>query len=194
MIKAFRGHITHIYILPAVLWGCFFVGSCVNDENEVRQLFSKKTGVDEATGLDSYMSQGGKMKARLTAPRMLRYLEDTLPRVEIPNTLHVDFYDDSLKIESKLDARYARYYESQNKIFLKDSVRVYNIQGDTLHCMELWWDQTQQKFYTDKAVRIHRKDMIMIGIGLTAPQDFTSFEMYKVSNSIIRIPASQFPD
>jgi LPS export ABC transporter protein LptC len=194
MIKVFRGHITHTHILLAVLSGCFFVGSCVNDENEVRHLFSKKTGVDEATGLDSYMSQGGKMKARLTAPRMLRYLEDTLPRVEFPNTLHVDFYDDSLKIESKLDARYARYYESQNKIFLKDSVQVYNIQGDTLHCMELWWDQTQQKFYTDKAVRIHRKDMIMIGIGLTAPQDFTSFEMYKVSNSIIRIPASQFPD
>jgi hypothetical protein len=99
----------------------------------------------------------------------------------------VDFFNDSTKIESQLDARYAEYFEMKAQVFLKDSVRVYNNVNDTLFCQELWWDQNAQKFYTDKPVRIHRPDMIMIGVGLSAPQDFKTFEMYKITNSILRV-------
>lgn len=179
-------------ILSAALCGCIFLSACENDEKVVKEFFDKKIGVDEARDIESYLSQGGKMKGKLTAPVMFRY-QDTLPRIEFPNTLHVDFFDDSLTIESQLDARFARYFESQNKVFLKDSVTVFNIQGDTLHCQELWWDQGLQKFHTDKPVRIHRKDMIMIGVGLSAPQNFKTFEMYKITNSIIRMSSSDFP-
>jgi LPS export ABC transporter protein LptC len=166
--------------------------SCVNDENKVKAFFEKKLGVDEARKVESYMSQGGKMKAKLTAPLMLRY-QDTLARVEFPETLHVDFYNDSTKtVESQVDARFGKYIETQNKVYLRDSVRVFNIQGDTLHCQELWWDQTTGKFTTDKPVRIYRKDLILIGEGLSAPQDFKTFEIYHPTNSIIRVPAGQF--
>jgi LPS export ABC transporter protein LptC len=182
----------------SLLSGVFFasaialLSSCINDEKKVQAFFEKKLGVDEARQVESYMSQGGKMKAKLTAPLMLRY-QDTLPRVEFPNTLHVDFYSDSLhQVESQVDAHFGKYIESQSKVFLRDSVRVFNIQGDTLHCQELWWDQTSAKFTTDKPVRIYRKDLILIGEGLSAPQDFKTFEIYHPTNSIIRVPANQF--
>jgi LPS export ABC transporter protein LptC len=135
------------------------------------------------------MSQGGKMKARLTSPKMLRY-QDSLPRMEFPNTLHVDFFDSSLIIQNQVDAHFARYLETQNRIFLKDSVRVFNILGDTLFCQELWWDQTNQKFETDKPVRVSRPGMIINGVGLSAPQDFKTFTIYRITNSILGIPDS----
>ena len=47
---------------------------------KVKALFQKKLGVDEAINIESYMSQGGKMRAKLTAPLMLRY-QDTSARV-----------------------------------------------------------------------------------------------------------------
>jgi len=170
----------------------FLLSSCVNDEKKVNAFFEKKLGVDEARQVESYMSQGGKMKAKLTAPLMLRY-QDTLARVEFPNSLHVDFFNDSSsQVESQVDARFGKYIETQNKVYLRDSVRVFNIQGDTLHCQELWWDQSTGKFTTDKPVRIYRKDLIMIGEGLSAPQDFKTFEIYRPTNSIIRVPAGQF--
>jgi LPS export ABC transporter protein LptC len=180
----------HIRVSIAVLVGCFFISACVNDENTIKEFFLRKLGVDEARDIESYFSQEGKMRARLRAPVMFRY-QDTIPRVEFPNTLHVDFFDDTLKIESQLDARYARYLETQNKVFLKDSVRVFNMLGDTLHCEELWWDQQQRKFHTDKPVRIYKKDMILVGVGLSAPQDFSTVEIYNLSNSIIRVSDSQ---
>jgi LPS export ABC transporter protein LptC len=158
----------------------------VNSEKEVNELLSKKTGVDEATNVQGYMSNTGKMKARLKAPSMLRY-QDSSSRVVFPKSLHVDFFNDSTKVENQLDARFAEYYEVKAQVYLKDSVRVYNNMNDTLFCQELWWDQNAQKFYTDKPVRIHRPDMIMIGVGLSAPQDFKTFEMYKITNSVLRV-------
>lgn len=160
--------------------------SCENDEKKVKAFFEKKLGVDEALFIESYMSQGGRMRAKLTAPQMLRY-QDTSSRVELPKTLHVDFFDSLLNVESKLDARFALYYENKNKVYLRDSIRVYNIKGDTLFCKELYWDQALEKFYTEKPVRIHTPDMIMYGEGLSAPEDFKTFEIYKVTNSMIRI-------
>ena len=173
-------------IFSAAFIGCFFFSSCSNDEKKVQAFFEKKLNVDEAAGIDSYMSQGGRMKARLRSPLMLRY-QDTLPRMEFPKTLHVDFYDSLLQIQNQLDAQYARYLEMQNKVFLKDSVRVFNLQGDTLFCQELWWDQNTEKFETDKPVRIHRPGMIINGVGLTAPQDFKTFTIFSITNSVVRV-------
>lgn len=173
-------------IFRAALPGCLLLAACVNDEEAVRSLVSRKPGVDEATGIVSYMSQSGRMRARLTAPVMLRY-QDTLPRMEFPKTLHVDFYDSLLAIQNTVDARYARYLEMQNKVLLKDSVRVFNRQGDTLFCQELWWDQGSERFHTDKPVRIHRPGTIINGVGLTAPQDFATFTIYRITNSLLRV-------
>jgi hypothetical protein len=86
-----------------------------------------------------------------------------------------------------LDAGFATYYETRNYIFLDDSIRVYNIKGDTLFCKELTWDQALGRFHTQKPVRIHTPDMIMYGEGLSAPQDFKTFEIFKVTNSVIRV-------
>jgi LPS export ABC transporter protein LptC len=168
-------------------FSCLFIFSaCVNSEKEVSDLLDKKIGVDEATNVQGYMSNTGKMKARMRAPSMLRY-QDSTARTEFPKGIHVDFFNDSTKIENQMDARFAEYYEMKAQIFLKDSVRVFNNINDTLFCQELWWDQTKQLFYTDKPVRVHRPDMIMYGVGLSAPQDFKTFEMYKITNSVLRV-------
>ncbi|MFZ9299684.1 MAG: LPS export ABC transporter periplasmic protein LptC [Chitinophagaceae bacterium] len=165
-----------------------FLISCANRKEDVQAIGQKRLGVDEANTIEAYMSTGGNMRARLRAPQMLRY-QDTSSKVVFPKTMHVDFFQDSTEgiIKSQLDAQYGEYFEQRNLVFLKDSVRVFNTTGDTLYCKELWWSQNDQKFYTEKPVRIHRPDMIMIGIGLTAPQDFSYFEMYQISNSIIRV-------
>lgn len=176
------GYAIHVFTFVALVFVC----SCENNEDEVKKLTSKKLGVDEGRNIEAYMSSTGKMKAKLRAPVMLRY-QDTSAKVTFPKSMHVDFFNDSTRIESQLDARYGEYYETRNKVFLKDSVKVFNNAGDTLFCDELWWDQASQRFYTDKPVIIHRPDMIMNGIGLSATQDFKFFEMYQITNSTLRV-------
>ena len=61
------------------------------------------------------------------------------------------------------------------------------IRTDTLFCQELWWDQNKQQFHTDKPVRIHRPGMIINGVGLRAPQDFKTFDIFQITNSVLRV-------
>ena len=171
----------------------FFLAGCENSEQEIKELTQKKIGVDEARTIETYFSQAGKMRAKLTAPLMYRY-QDTLPRVEFPNALHVDFYNDSLQVESVLDALYGRYIEGQKKMYLKDSVVVIQkFNQDTLRCQELWWDQNKEIFYTDKPVKITKKDgTVLPGKGLEASQDFRNIKIINPSQGILPVPESEF--
>ena len=171
--------------------GCFFVYSCENKMEDVQNLGKKTIGIEEGKQIESFLSQGGKVKAKLMAPLMLRYQTDTA-KVEFPKNLRVDFYNDSTTIESKLFAKYGNYLENENKVFLRDSVIVFNVLGDTLICKELYWDQVKATFYTDKKVIIRKRDQKIYGSGLVADQNFQWFTIKDVHNSYINIPDSSF--
>jgi len=152
----------------------FLISSCENDVKTIKELTENKVSKEEAINIQSFFSQDGKMKAKLTAPSMIRVAADTV-YVEFPNTLHVDFYDDSTKIETRLDSRYGKYFETSSKVYLRDSVVVINIKGDTLKSPDLWWDQNTKLFYTDKYAIYHGVGKNIYGHkGMTATQDLTS--------------------
>lgn len=177
------------FFLPAL-----FV-SCGNSDKDVNEYNRKSLGIEEIKNADINYTLGGRAKAKLTSPLMLRVQEIT-PYVEFPKTLHVDFFNPDGAVESRLDARYGKYFESESKVFLKDSVRVINILGDTLYCDELWWDRnrTGREFYTDKPVRIRKKMEVINGTGMEAAQDFKNWVIINPSRGVMKIPASQFPD
>jgi LPS export ABC transporter protein LptC len=159
-----------------ITFSLFFLSSCENDPKEIDNWTRKAELKEEARHIESFLSQGGEMRAKLTAPLMYRYQRDTV-FTEFPNTLHVDFFDDSTMIESWLTAHYGIYYENMNKVFLRDSVTVINREGDTLRTPELWWDQNEKKFYTDKPARLDGKDKHITGNqGLEATQDLKTIQ------------------
>lgn len=166
-----KGRHNRMNLFFAVLiTGCFFISSCENDEGVINAWTGNKVMVETGRNIEAYLSQENKVKAKLTAPLMLRYQVDT---TVFPNALHVDFYDDSTKIESWVDSKHGRYFENQNKVYLWDSVVVINVTGDTLKSHDLWWDQNSKLFYTDKYAEYRTKDkQIYPGKGLEATQDF----------------------
>ncbi len=180
----------------AFFTGCIFLYACENSSKDIEAFTNKQLGVEEARKVDINYTLGGRAKAKLTAPIMLR-VQDTMPYVEFPQTLHVDFYNDEEKIESYLDARYAKYNESQSRILLKDSVRFIGLKnGDTLICDELYWDRNRPvyQFYTESPAQVHTKMQTINSIGFEVSQDFKDKNFKHVTNSLIKVPSSQFPE
>lgn len=177
-----KSRIRFFFLMAAFTGSCLFFFSCENDIEEVDSQFKKQAAVEEAFQVESYLSQGSKVKAKLTAPYMKRYMADS-PYIEFPRTLHVDFFNDTTAIESTLDARYARHYEFEHKVLLRDSVLVINkIKGDTLKTSELWWDQNKEEFYTDKPSYIYQKTGYSFArSGLRAKQDFSEWWQFNTS-------------
>jgi LPS export ABC transporter protein LptC len=169
-----------------------FLGACENDEKDIRELTENKIMVEEATFIESYLSQDGKLKAKLTAPVMLRVMADTL-YIEFPKSLHCDFYNDSTEIETWLDAKYGKYFENQRKVYLRDSVVVINTKGDTLRAPDLWWDQNARLFYTDNPATYFGTNRRIYGDkGLVATQDLSSITFNRPTGTV-KVPEGGFP-
>ncbi|MBL7702249.1 MAG: LPS export ABC transporter periplasmic protein LptC [Ferruginibacter sp.] len=189
----FCGKPNHNFRLFFFVFITVLLASCGNSDDEVSGYNRKSLGIEEIINADINYTLGGKAKAKLTSPLMLR-VQEANPYVEFPKKLHVDFFNETGAVDSRLDALYGKYFDLESKVFLKDSVKVINILGDTLYCNELWWDRNRRggEFYTDKPVRIRRKLQIIDGIGMDASQDFKAWHIINPVG-IINVPNSQFP-
>ena len=96
------------------------------------------------------------------------------------------------EVDSHLDSKYGKYYESLNKVYLRDSVLVYNMQGDSLRSPDLWWDQNTQMFYTDKNVWIKRQGTVLLGKGMDSKQDLSDIHIKQVTG-LVDVPDSLRP-
>ena len=181
----------NFFLKAAFVWSCFLFAGCENDPAMLKEVSGRKANIEEAVNVQSLLSQNGAIKAKLVAPYMLRYSLDT-SYLEFPKKLHVNFYDSTGKVESQVDALYGKYLETQSKVYLRDSVIVFTVKGDTLRTQELWWDQNTKKFYTNKLVRIVRKGQHMVGDkGMEASQDLTHLTVYQIAHpSFITMPDS----
>src|SRR5271154_6696927 len=83
---------------------------CENDEKDLPSFRKKQVVVDEAKQVLIYYSTNAKVTAKLTSPFMLNSQSD--PKyIEFPRSLHVDFYNDKMIVESQTDALYGKYFE-----------------------------------------------------------------------------------
>jgi len=169
--------------LAAMMCSCFFFLSCENDQRTLKEMTEKKEMIEEAKDIETYLSQGSTLKAKLWAPYMLRSSSDTT-FVEFTKSLHVNFFDSLGRVDSHLDSKYGKYYESLNKVYLRDSVLVYNMQGDSLRSPDLWWDQNTQLFYTDKNVWIRRQGTVLLGKGMDSKQDLSDIHIKQVTGFV----------
>jgi hypothetical protein len=180
------------FLFLPLLASLFF--ACENDIKSIPALRKKQIGIETGKDIESYYSVEAKVKAKLTSPYMVRYLTDS-PYVEFPKTMHVDFYNDTLRIQTKMDAKYGKYYQYDDRVFLRDSVIVKNsITGDTLKTNELWWDKKKQLLYNDKPSYIFKKDgtQLFAKDGLQAAQDLSWYTFRNVSGPV-SVPANGLP-
>lgn len=164
--------------------------------SDVKSLTTKVSLTEEGYSITSYLSLGGKTKAKLMAPYMTRTDKDS-QMLEFPKGLRVIFYNDSAKEESFLFAKYGRHLGTKNLVFLKDSILFYNHNGDSLWTNELWWDQNKEEIYTDKRVKIKRKDQqASLGLdGMRSKQDMNDLQIFGVApdSSYMTMPDSVMP-
>jgi LPS export ABC transporter protein LptC len=169
------------------LAACGLILACENDPEEVVAMTKPSRDIEEAKNIKAIYSQSGNLTAILEAPIMYRVKDDTI-YTEFPESVKVTFYKDSSGIvESVIQGNYAKYYELLSKVYIKDSVVVINISGDTLYAQDLWWDQNQEIFYSLNPVRVRTLTQKLDGTGIQAKADFSN---YNISNprGVVALP------
>ncbi len=128
------------------------------------------------------MSDAGNIVVKLKAARQLDLFNgDT----EWPEGLYLEYLNAEGVITSTFVADYVYKDAKENLYRGEGNVVVKSLSnGDELNTEELFWDPVKEQFYTDRFVTIKSEDEVHTGEGLTANQDFTSYQILKPSGTI----------
>lgn len=179
-------------IIPGLLF--VFAISCKNDPKDIQSLLGKSnTQEDKAYDVTIIYSELGKVKARIYTKEFIKNDVAKPAFMDMKKGIKVEMFNDTMNVESTLTARYARYYEKQGNILLRDSIVVVNKKNEKLETEELVWNQQVKKFYTEKFVKITMPSQVMYGDGLEANEDFSWYEI-KNPRGIVQVNKSELPN
>lgn len=103
---------------------------------------------------------------------------------EWPSGFSVKWYNSRGQVTSYFSANYVFYTEADKIYHAEGNVIVKsNIKNDELNTEELFWDQSEEKFYTEKFVTIKSEDEVHTGEGMESNQDFTEYRILKPSGT-----------
>lgn len=167
-------------LFPGVLFCAMALCSCSNDQKEIDTLTGNgKKQQDKAEDVTIIYSKDGKTKMRLYARQFVRNEYAKVPYVDMNRDIKAEFYDDSGNVANVLTADSARYYTSQGNVLVWDSVQIVSKKGERLNTTELVWNESIQKFFTEKPVQITTPTQVLYGNGMEANSDFS---WYQVTN------------
>lgn len=161
--------------------------SCVTKMEDIDNLTSGlEASVEVATNVEILYSDSAQIKVKISGPTMNRYLDNSNPREEFPDGVHVEFFGPDGQIESWLDADYAVRETKKSRIVTRYNVNLYNEKNEKLETSELIWDEKADKVYTNRFVMITQPERgdTSYGHGFIANNDFTRFEIQKNSGKM----------
>lgn len=158
----------------------FFGVACSNSNKEIKQIIDKsKTLIEVGDTVEIIYSDSGLVKSKLTAPIMKRIMT-TEPEIEMPKGVLVIFFDENLIENSRVKANYAILYQNKRLVRLANDVTITNVNNETLSTEELFWDEANNKVYTNKFVRVQKPTETILADGFESNTSLTEYTFKKI--------------
>jgi LPS export ABC transporter protein LptC len=170
-----------IFVLGAML-----LNSCTNDLQDVMKLPKNKLSPSQVgDSVTMLYTDSSQLKIMLKANRMLMFQKNVSePFTVLPKGVFVTFFDEHEKVSATLKANYGVRYDVTRRMEVKYAVEVLNVNGEKLETEKLVWNEISKKIYTDAFVKITTKKEIIMGQGMESNQDFTKYQLKKVTGTI----------
>lgn len=165
----------------------FLAGACSKDKPDTIAAIVDRSSLPRlhAAEITTVISDSGVTRYRISAPQWNVYDKASQPYWEFPDGIHFEKFNLNLKVDANIHARYARFNENEQLWELKGKVRSTNLQGELFETEQLFWNQREERFYSDSLIKITQKSHIITGIGFESNQSMTRY--------LIRQPQGIFP-
>ena len=157
----------------------FFFFSCTVNENKADKIAAvtnrSKIPRLHATEITTVISDSGITRYRISAPRWDIYDRAMPPYWEFPKGIHLERFDQTLKVDANIHSLYAKFNENEQIWELRGKVKAINLQGELFETEKLFWNQRQEKFYSDTLIKITQATRIITGIGFESNQTMSKY-------------------
>ena len=160
--------------------------SCKNKLEEVQKLTTHKEYPEfTAENITIYRSDSAKVIFQLTAPEMIKYNTKEKNYVLFPKGIFAKhFFPEYPHLDSYIKAEYAKYMPDKDLWVARGNVVAQNRKGEKLFAEEIFWDQKNQKIYSDKNIKIQTGDELIYGKGFEADQYLEHYKIKHIKGTV----------
>ncbi|WP_338408830.1 LPS export ABC transporter periplasmic protein LptC [uncultured Flavobacterium sp.] len=172
-------------ILPivTVIAVTLFFG-CESNFKEVQKInFSEFVPTGDADDINLKYTDSGRIKAILVSSKMLEFGSVDFPFSEFPKGIDVTLYDNKGK-KTFIKSDYAVSYKLTNSIDLKGNVKITSQDGQILETEQLYFDQKNDWFFTEKNFKFTDPKGVSNGQGIDFSKDFKVINSQKIIGEV----------
>lgn len=163
---------------------CFAIIGCESNFKDVQKMgFAEFTPSGDADGINLKYTDSGRITANLVSPKMLDFATVQYPFTEFPKGMHLTLFDKNGK-KTFIESKYAVSHKATNLIDLQDKVKISNENGEMLETEQLYYDQKNEWFFTEKKFKFTSPKGVSYGEGIDFSKDFKKINSQKISGNI----------
>ncbi|OYX86067.1 MAG: LPS export ABC transporter periplasmic protein LptC [Flavobacteriales bacterium 32-34-25] len=158
---------------------------CESNFKKVQQInFAEFTPTGDADNVNLKYTDSGFIKAVLVSSKMLDYAAVDFPFSEFPKGINVTLYDKNAK-ETHVTSNYAITYKQTNIIDLQGKVKIVSQDGQMLETEQLYYDQKNEWFFTEKKFKFTDMKGASNGQGIDFSKDFKVINSQRITGEVL---------
>lgn len=163
-----------------------FLQSCGNDKKEYVDLpFDRNTTPTmQDDSVSVLISDSGIIRYKMITDIWLSYDRSNDPFWFFPAGIYVEQFDESFHKQATLKADSAWNFHRKKLWRLKGNVFMKNIKDEVFKTDEVYWDEYQQRIYSDKYIEIYKPDELTLrGYGFESNMNMSQYRIYRPFDS-----------
>lgn len=170
-----------IFIVSSILFGC---------ENDIEKInaITREPDYPVQTGYDVKLiyTDSTKLKTIIEAPEVHYYTFTEEPYYEFPKGFDIYMFDEFENEHYQITGNYGKALLEQNLWEARNNVIALNVQNrEKLNTEQLFWDQENQKIYSDNFTKITNEDGVFYGEqGFESNESFTSWRLIGTKGTV----------
>ena len=125
------------------------------------------------------ISDSGVTRYRIETEEWLVYDRKNPSYWAFEKGLYLEKFDTLFRVEASIQSDTAYYYDKMRLWKLQGHVDVKNQKGERFNTELLFWDQSKQRVYSDRFIRIDQPDRVITGLGFDSIQEMNIYTIYK---------------
>lgn len=127
--------------------------------------------------VNTIISDSGRISYKIIADEWRIYDKRKPPFWAFEKGVYLEKYDMEMNIEATVKCDTAYYYSEQELWKLIGNVNIKNVKDEKFYTPLMYWDQKEEKIYSDSYIKIEQADQVTEGIGFEANQNLTLWQI-----------------
>lgn len=155
-----------------------FVTSCNDAQNSGIVIDNRDSlAVMSTYGVSTVISDSGRISYRIDTDEWLIYDKRKPPYWAFEKGVYLEKYDREMNVEATIKCDTAYYYSNMKLWKLIGNVDIRNPKDERFYTELMYWDQENEKIFSDAYIKIEQRDQTTEGVGFSSNQSMTRWEI-----------------